>query len=239
MASTNKTTNYNLSQYVGSDKPTYLGDYNGDMQKIDTQMKANADSATSANSLATLAKNTADLAEEHAQTGITNAGTADTKATNAQNTATSALTKATKNESDISKLNITRFQQYGTSDLQITGATLGTGANITVASNADGSIGKIYGTVPVTDATSETPKVVIPGSYLRPVSDININGIAINFIQYDLTGGAVSSMPYNRTVTIKTNGDIELIFNEYINGKSKMLVMACLLFIKDFGDTTV
>ena len=36
MASTNKTTHYNLSQYVGSDKPTYLVDYNGDMSAIDT-----------------------------------------------------------------------------------------------------------------------------------------------------------------------------------------------------------
>lgn len=36
MASTNKTTNYELSQYIGTDKPTYLGDYNSDMSKIDT-----------------------------------------------------------------------------------------------------------------------------------------------------------------------------------------------------------
>ena len=43
MASTNKTTNYELSQYVGSDKPSYLGDYNSDMSKIDAGMKANAD----------------------------------------------------------------------------------------------------------------------------------------------------------------------------------------------------
>ena len=42
MKSTNKTTNYELSQYVGSDKPTYLGDYNSDMLKIDTAMHANA-----------------------------------------------------------------------------------------------------------------------------------------------------------------------------------------------------
>lgn len=35
MASTNKTTYYELSQYVGSDKPTYLVDYNSDMSKID------------------------------------------------------------------------------------------------------------------------------------------------------------------------------------------------------------
>lgn len=42
MSSTNKTTNYELSQFVGSDKPTWLGDYNSDMAKIDTQMKENA-----------------------------------------------------------------------------------------------------------------------------------------------------------------------------------------------------
>ena len=28
MASTNKTTNYSLPQWVGSDKPSYLGDFN-------------------------------------------------------------------------------------------------------------------------------------------------------------------------------------------------------------------
>lgn len=35
MASTNKTANLKLSQYVNSDKPSYLQDYNEDMLKID------------------------------------------------------------------------------------------------------------------------------------------------------------------------------------------------------------
>ena len=35
-SSTNETTHYNLSQYIGTDKPTYLVDYNSDMNKIDT-----------------------------------------------------------------------------------------------------------------------------------------------------------------------------------------------------------
>lgn len=43
MASTRKTTNYSLSQFDGTDKPTWLTDYNGDMAKIDAQMKKNAD----------------------------------------------------------------------------------------------------------------------------------------------------------------------------------------------------
>lgn len=43
MTATNKTSNYQLSQFVGTDRPTWLGDYNSDMAKIDAQMKANAD----------------------------------------------------------------------------------------------------------------------------------------------------------------------------------------------------
>lgn len=35
MSSTNKTSNYKLSQFIGTDKPTFLGDYNNDMQIID------------------------------------------------------------------------------------------------------------------------------------------------------------------------------------------------------------
>lgn len=48
MTATNKTANYELSQFVGSDRPTWLGDYNGDMAKIDAQLKQNADDIASA-----------------------------------------------------------------------------------------------------------------------------------------------------------------------------------------------
>lgn len=46
MSSTNKTTNYQLSQFVGSDMPAWLGDYNTDMSKIDTAIKTASDDAT-------------------------------------------------------------------------------------------------------------------------------------------------------------------------------------------------
>lgn len=52
MAHTNKTTNYDLPQYVGSDIINPLIDTNGAYQTIDTQMKANADAAAEAASAA-------------------------------------------------------------------------------------------------------------------------------------------------------------------------------------------
>lgn len=62
MTATNHTENYNLSQFAGTDRPTWLGDYNGDMTKIDTQLKKNANdiASTAAGGLKTVA-HTADL----------------------------------------------------------------------------------------------------------------------------------------------------------------------------------
>lgn len=45
MSYTNHTPNYNLPQYVGTDKPTFLGDFNNAMTTIDTQMHNNAQNA--------------------------------------------------------------------------------------------------------------------------------------------------------------------------------------------------
>lgn len=48
MASTNKTTNYELSQFIETDRPAWLTDYNGDMRTIDSTMKAISDVASGA-----------------------------------------------------------------------------------------------------------------------------------------------------------------------------------------------
>lgn len=60
MSSTNHTANYGLSQFLGTDKPAWLVDYNGDMSAIDTQMKANADAAAGAQTTANTADGKAD-----------------------------------------------------------------------------------------------------------------------------------------------------------------------------------
>ena len=101
MAATNHTTNFNLPQYIGTDKPTYLGDWNSTMGAIDTQMKTNADNASGALSAAQTAQtnansalSTAQSADAKADTAITNAATAQSTADNASSVATSALSTA-------------------------------------------------------------------------------------------------------------------------------------------------
>ena len=47
MSSTNQTSNYQLPLFIGTDKPTWLGDFNGAMNKIDTSIKGVSDVASS------------------------------------------------------------------------------------------------------------------------------------------------------------------------------------------------
>lgn len=70
MSSINKTPHYNLSQFGDSpdDKPSWRGDYTGDMSRIDSQMYRNERDATTATSTANTARNTADNALSMAQT---------------------------------------------------------------------------------------------------------------------------------------------------------------------------
>ena len=94
MSSTNKTTNYELSQYIGTDKPTYLGDYNSDMLKIDTAIKNAADDASTAVTTANSASSTASDASTAASTATTTANTAKDTADLAKTTAETAATNA-------------------------------------------------------------------------------------------------------------------------------------------------
>lgn len=115
MSSTNKTTYYELNHYIDTDKPTYLGDYNSDMSKIDAGIHGADDKATTASQNAgsaiarvgevekTLQSHTSAITtlqtdvtglKESVKTAQNTATTADGKADSAQQTANSALLTA-------------------------------------------------------------------------------------------------------------------------------------------------
>lgn len=94
MAHTNSTSNYELSQFIGTDKPTFLGDYNGDMQKIDAAIKGAKDTADGASTTANAASALATSASETATQAATDAASANANATTALNTANGATTTA-------------------------------------------------------------------------------------------------------------------------------------------------
>lgn len=90
MSATNETTNYKLPLFTDNDQPTWLGDFNGAMNKIDTGITtvgANASTALSA-----------------ANNAVNRVGQVETTIAGVQTTANSAYSQSTANEKDISDL---------------------------------------------------------------------------------------------------------------------------------------
>lgn len=237
MSSTNKTTNYNLSQFLGSDKPAWLADYNQDMSKIDTQMKANADSATAADGKADA--NTANIGElTYLSTTAKNNLVAainevDSDVTTAQNTANSATSAANTANTNLAKFNLTEKSvltcstNKGTIDTSITSAQF--------ATDTTSSIFKVYGRVYIDNLNSQTGTmtVKIGETSLRPSASYNINTGAI--VQRIYTNATNDTVP--RSITVNTNGDITL--TDSLNGtiaQYSIMLPPCLYFNNDFGD---
>ena len=75
MSASGATTNYNLSQFISTDIPSWLGDYNGDMLKIDTGINGAKLAADSAALVASAAQNDATSALNNVGTLSTTVGT--------------------------------------------------------------------------------------------------------------------------------------------------------------------
>ena len=193
MGSTNKTTNYNLSQYIGTDKPTYLGDYNGDMLKIDTQMKANSDSISQANSLAGTAQAKAEESLNKSNTNTnsindinqniasikndivdTKTGVQEAKqqANLANNTANSSLTTANNALTSVNSINEWKTAQQ---PVLLTNAI--SGAKVNFAWNKSLRILSIYANISITP--QDTPPAVGIVCQL-PTALVNDLGIVSN-----------------------------------------------------------
>lgn len=241
MSSTNKTSNYNLSQFLGTDKPAWLSDYNADMAAIDAQMKLNADAASTAAGSATTANTAigtlANLTTDAKTNVVAAINEVDGHADTAQNTANSASSTANSANTTANGiatfLNINSFTDYTTSDMAVItgGGTLRSNTHITVAKNTDGSLAKIYGVIVVDNPTSTTGKVKLNvDTGLHPSEKITITGTGFteNVPQsYGLTG---------LNIDINTDGTIEFYGAVGDGTVYIMRALACLIFVTNFGD---
>lgn len=127
MSSTNKTANFKLSQFIGTDKPTFLGDYNNDMNIIDGALFTASQAAEEAvNDVETVKSAQTELKAVHEDTkkqvtqlketadGMSGDVTAAQEAANsAEEKATAAQTAATDvlNAANTASANATKAKQ--------------------------------------------------------------------------------------------------------------------------------
>ena len=244
MASTNKTTNYELSQFLGTDKPSWLGDYNSDMSKIDAAVHTVAGTATGADgkadtnatSIGTLANLTTDAktslvaavneVDSHADAATTTAGDALSSATTA---ATNAGLAQTAVANLASKFDLTPAT-LTVSCPQVTPTAAST--NVTCAKNSDGSLCKIYGRIKLGSGYNGNCVCTTSDTGLRPTEAITISGAGLRIARTS-TGSSVFGLSY----TINTNGTITItVANDSSFNSVDVELIACLIFVTNFGD---
>lgn len=238
MSSTNKTTNYELSQFLGSDKPAWLTDYNSDMSKIDTGVHNAQSTATSADGKATAnatAIGTLSNLTTDVKTDVVSAiNEVDGHADTAQNTANNAVNAAGINATAIQALDAyLNLNDFTTPTVTATNATIDAGAtSVQCAANSTGSLGKIYGSIRCT-ANSSTFTLTFP-TPLRPSETITINGICPMYWSDDNN----IWKPINGSVEIATDGTATINQTGAVNNrKYRISLIACVIFAKSFGDT--
>ena len=276
-SSTNKTTHYDLSQYIASDKPTYLVDYNQDMLKIDTAIynamnKATVNEANigTMTDLTTTAKTSLVNAinEINTQLGAnttnigTNTSNIATLGTNmgdlvnlmtvAKNNLVSAInelkgvndtqnTNIQKVQSEVEKFNLSVFKTYETSDLTDTSKFTITNFNVlhselTVATNIDGSIFKLYGFIRGQVINNTSVDIRLKNTGINPTSAFYVKGSCIiNF--YSDTNFNVLNYNILSGFNVESNGDIVIHLDAPVGFAVSFMFMPSLYFAKDFGDT--
>lgn len=238
MSSTNKTTNYDLSQFLGTDKPAWLTDYNTDMGKIDTGINnaqttatgADGKATSNATAIGTLANLTTDV-----NTDLVSAiNEVDAHADTAQGTANGAATTANAASTDIASLK--NYLNLSSETALTWSANIGTvGTNtVKVRTNNTASLCKIYGYLTLTGSASNNNITIESNdSGLRPTTAITITGCG--FVRSDRsTSPLIRPLDY----TINTNGKITATLpNNATDQQSQGIFFeACLIFVENFGD---
>lgn len=237
MSHTNSTTNYSLPQFLGTDKPAWLGDINPAMSAIDTQMKANADGVTGAQSDATTANtNIGTLANLTTTSKTTlvgainevdeHADTAQDTANTASSNASSALSKATAVES---ALNLVASSPVTSGFTTVSGVNPNvTEGKVTVAKNSDGSLCKVYGYLNLGNVSNDgtTTIKLVTDSGLRPEAEFEVEGCCLTSTANGTGAGKL---------IFKTSGEIDVTFYKHTSSEDVRLI-ACVIFVKNFGD---
>ena len=245
MASTNKTTNYELSQFLGTDKPAWLSDYNTDMSKIDAGMKDNADGVTAvsgvASANATAIGSLPSLTTDVKTDLVSAVNEVDSHADTAQSVANSANTTASGCRTDLNKFNLTnRSDLTPTINLGTIDSNL---SKIQFATDTTNSIFKVYGRLVISslNGISGTLTVKLGQTSLRPATAYEINSGIIIIVKD--TQGAYQAIG-SRNIKVDTDGSIYGV----VGGQSSILdligstatidliVSPCLYFNTDFGD---
>ena len=241
MSSTNKTTNYELSQFIGTDKPAWLTDYNSDMGKIDAGVATAQSTATGADGKATANATAIGNLTNLTTTAKTNLVAAvnevKTSADTAANSAATAAGNATQALTTVNALAdyLTMSTTAIASNKVVPAAgSIETVNNLTIAKNSTSSLGKVYGRIDHKPSASGWQTITLNiDSGVHPDAEFLIANAGIT----NCADASKNQNIENVFLRFKTNGNIEIrYFAANANTSYYIYLLPCLYFFTDFGD---
>lgn len=232
MSATNSTPNYDLPQYVATDKPTYLGDFNKAMLDIDTNMKSIDNKASSAessvataNTNASQALENANQAQSTAESAQATASQANTKAESAQGTATSAQSTATSAQNTANTANetanmntqtINKIKTW-TSPVSIVDSSL-SGSTLNCSYNLEMKLLNLYGRL---NFERDNPNNIILGTLPEAVRPSETRTISNGLTPVYPIGDAGNGAGIPADLTINNQGQI-VLYNNGVGAPSRL-----------------
>ena len=243
---TNETVNYGLSQFVGTDIPNPLVDYNGDMEKIDTAIKNVADASVGdRDAIAALqVQNGSEALETTAQTlsGAVNElntefGDVNTRLTVAEGKITAdegTLATAVSNISTLAGKVSAVETKVGNAVLETTASDL-SGAVNELKNEIDGSgVGSLDSRITaleeqngnaVLETTAQTLSDAINELYNRPAGSVDADDVSYDNTSSGLTGTNVQSA-IDEVVTMLPAETSEVVRGTLTAGQTSVVLTA-------------
>lgn len=241
MSSTNKTTNYELSQFIGTDKPAWLTDYNSDMGKIDAGVATAQSTATGADGKATANATAIGNLTSLTTTAKTNLVAAVNEVkTSADTAANSAASAAGNANQALTKVNsLIDYFTLSSTKVPVANITSLTGEiqdspSVYIATNSTHSLGKVYGDIHHKPTTSGWQTITLNiDSGIHPDAQFTISTAGV------CNNGSGSANQKLEGVFLKFNTDGTITvqyWTDVINTQYRIYLMPCLYFLTDFGD---
>lgn len=255
MSSTNHTANYNLPQFVGSDKPTWLGDVNQAMSTIDGQMKTNANNITSA----TGQVSELETRVQSAESTVSSLSTAVTTVQNQANTTDGVVNSlSTTVNALVSKLSLgSASTASGATIVSALGSAITGSGTMNMSQSEDGSVFKFYGELRLARDASSTGAITlqaIPGltGYYgiptglalatAPSEAYRIVGAGCAYYIDRSSTNNIIRNAYGTNIAVGTNGQIYALvqdsatYNQSGASQTRIWYPASLYFNTNFGD---
>lgn len=240
MSSTNKTTNYELSQFIGTDKPAWLTDYNVDMGKIDagvhtaqtTATGADGKATANATAIGTLA-NLTTTAKTDLVSAVNEVNTTATAASGAAGSAASvANTASRKVDSLAAYLTMSKSVEALTANMTPSSGTINRG-DVNVRTDDTYSYGKVYGHIEHTPANTNQQSITLNiDTGIHPETPFSIHPAGL----VNVTGPTNNQALGGVTLIFNTNGTLTVTYWPQTTAKHFIYFWPCFYVFTDFGD---